>query len=393
MNANSLRVALIAGGLSQGGAEKQLVYMARALKQRGADVRCYCLTRGEFYEEVLQRLGIHVMWIGRFAAPAVRLACLARLLASFRPQVVHAGHFFSNLYAAFGARACGGVSIGAIRNDTVFELRENGRWGRWLLRLPTILIANSNLGCQNARTHGRPLEDIIVLPNVIDLAEFDAASTDLTLRTDASPLVVAVGRLVAAKRFDRFLAAMARVGASVPGVRVVIIGEGPERARLEAETERLGLGNRVRFLGLRRDVPALLRQADLFVLSSDHEGFPNVLLEAMAAGLAVVSTPAGDARSVVVSGRTGYIVAPNEQSLAERIGFLLASRDERLDMGRAGRARVEKMYRETALADRLLAAYRFAARPRARRQVPPHLVFMPSTAEPVPSPEVQHGRP
>ena len=377
MNVNSLRVALIAGGLSQGGAEKQLVYMARALKQRGADVRCYCLTRGEFYEGVLRRLGIHVIWIGRFAAPAVRLACLARLLASFRPQVVHAGHFFSNLYAALGARACGGVSIGAIRNDTVFELRENGRWGRWLLRLPTILIANSNLGCRNARAHGRPLEDIIVLPNVIDLTEFDAVSTDVDLRTDPAPLVLAVGRLVPAKRFDRFLAAVARVRKGIPAVRAVIIGDGPERARLEADAQRLGLGDRVRFLGLRSDVPALLRQADLFVLSSDHEGFPNVLLEAMAAGLATVSTPAGDAGSVVLSGRTGYIVAPNDKSLAERIGFLLTSRDDRLAMGRAGRARVETVYRDGSLADRLLAAYGFATRPRARRRVRPHLVFMP----------------
>jgi hypothetical protein len=166
---NDRRVALIAGGLSQGGAEKQLVYMARALQQRGVDVRCYCLTQGDFYEAALTALNITPIWIGQFGAPPLRLLRLVSLLRAFRPQVVQAGHFFANLYAALGARGCGALSVGAIRNDGAFELRENKGWGPLLLKLPHVVIANSRAGARHAVAHGRRSDDVVVVPNVIDL--------------------------------------------------------------------------------------------------------------------------------------------------------------------------------------------------------------------------------
>jgi glycosyltransferase involved in cell wall biosynthesis len=359
-----LRVALIAGGLSQGGAEKQLLYMTRALHERGVDVRCYCLTRGDFYEAALKEIGVDPIWIGRFGAAPLRLLGLGRLLRAFAPHVVQAGHFFANLYAAFGARACGAVSIGSIRNDGVFELRENKGWGPLLLRLPTTLIANSHAGARAAQAHGRSSDDIIVVPNVIDLREFDAVQTDVNLRPNPSgPLAIAVGRLVRQKRFDRLLAVLAAARGYVPDLSAVIVGEGPERGALEREAARLGLGETaVRFLGRRADVPALLRQADFLVSSSDHEGFPNVLLEAMAARLPTVSTEAGDAASIVLPGVTGYIVPTDDVAqLANRVASLARETGTRSAMGRAGRKRVELMYRENALANNLLAAYQCAA--------------------------------
>lgn len=360
-----LRVALIAGGLSQGGAEKQLVYMARALVRLGVNLRCYCLTKGDVHEAALRAAGVDPIWIGQFHSPAVRLPRLAFLLSTFRPHIVQSGHFFANLYAALGARACGALSIGAIRNDTLFELRENGRWGPWLLRLPTVLLANSTAGRRNAQAHRRALDDILLLPNVIDLRAFDSVTTDLNLRGDVRSrvLVMAVGRLVRAKRFDRFLAALARARRRIPTLQGVIVGDGPERGALRVEASRLGLTDQdVRFLGPRVDVAALMRQADILVLSSDHEGFPNVLLEAMAARLPVVSTPAGDAASVLLPGVTGYIVSPDDvEELSEKVASLAAAPALRLAMGRAGRKRVELLFRDETLGERLLEVYRESA--------------------------------
>jgi glycosyltransferase involved in cell wall biosynthesis len=364
------RVALIAGGLSQGGAEKQFVYMARALQQRGVEVRCYCLTQGDFYEEALGSLNLPPVWVGQFGAPPLRLLRLARLLRAFRPQVVQAGHFFANLYAGIGARACGALSVGAIRNDGAFELRENKGWGPLLLRLPDIVIANSHAGARHAQAHGRRAEDVVVVPNVIDLDAFDAVQTDVDLRAGhTGSVAIAVGRLVGAKRFDRFLAALAIARRQVPHLHGVIVGEGPERESLEREARRLGLEAPVlRFIGRRADVPALLRQADVLVSSSDHEGFPNVLLEAMAARLPIVTTPAGDAASVVLADVTGYVVPADDiEGLSGRLVLLAASSALREQVGRAGRARVEAMYRDDSLADRLLTVYRDAAGRRGRR--------------------------
>lgn len=368
------RVAFVAGGLSQGGAEKQLVYMVRALRARGVDVRVYCLTRGDFHERALVDLGVPPVWIGQHGAPPLRVIRLARELRAFRPQVVQAAHFFASLYAVLGAHACGALSIGAIRNDGAFELKENGRWGPWLLKTPDVLIANSHVGARFAREHGRsPSKPTVVVPNVIDLDAFDAVTTDLNLRDQPGPLVMAVGRLVRAKRFERFLQALATVRRVVPTVHGVIVGEGPERAGLEAEAQRLGLGpDALRLIGARSDVPALLRQADCLVACSDHEGFPNVILEAMAARVSVVTMPAGDAGAVVLDGITGYVVpADDVVALTSRLETLARSDAERRALGDAGRAEVERAYREGALADRLFAVYvdgLRAMRPGVRRE-------------------------
>jgi len=370
-----MRVAFIAGGLWRGGAEKQLLYMIRALVARGVDVRCYCLTRGDAYEAALGALGVRPIWIGRPSHPVFRLVHLAWLMADYRPHVVQSSHFFTNLYAAIGARACGALSIGAIRNDTVFELRENGRWGPWLLRLPTVLVANSTAGRDNARLHRRQPDAVTLLSNVIDLDAFDAVTTDVDIRDrhQVGPIVLGVGRLVRAKRFDRLLAAIARARFQVPELQAVIVGDGPEREALQAEAARLGLGDVVRFLGSRSDVPAIMRQASVFALSSDHEGFPNVVLEAMAAQLPVVATPAGDAAAVLVDGVTGHVVAADDvNGFADRLAELALSPTARRTMGRAGRQRVEQLFGAESLADRLIEIYERDGRQRwpAYRQVP-----------------------
>ena len=355
------RVALIAGGLSQGGAEKQLLYMAQALQRRGVEVRCFCLTRGDFFEEAFGRSGIPVVWIGRFQTPVVRLARLIALLRGFAPQVVQAGHFFVNLYAALGARACGAVSIGAIRNDGAFELAENRGWGPWLMRLPTLVVANSGVGARYAQAHGRERDDVIVIPNVIDLHAFDNVTTTVNLRDGRrGPIVIAVGRLVPAKRFDRFLQALVIARRTVPSLSGVIVGDGPQRSALEEQAAHLGLAtDSLRFLGRRDDIPALLRQADMLLACSDHEGFPNVLLEAMAVGLPSITTPAGDAASVVLPNVTGVVVEPdNIQQLASAMTrFAMMTPARRAAMSRAARQRVERVYRPDGLADSLLAAY------------------------------------
>jgi glycosyltransferase involved in cell wall biosynthesis len=195
-----------------------------------------------------------------------------------------------------------------------------------------------------------------VLANVVDVEQFDrqASGRLLGIKKEYDVLAVAVARLVPAKRLDRFLRALARARRAEKSLRGLIVGDGPERPRLEALAAALGLlPYGVRFFGACANVPSVLARADMLVLTSQHEGFPNVLLEGMAARLPVITTPAGDAGMLVDEGRTGFIVPFHDQELlAERMLVLARSPAMRGLFGACGRSLVEAQYRVDALAER-----------------------------------------
>lgn len=369
-----LRVALVAGTLGQGGAEKQLVYMAQALHNAGVSVRVYCLTKGEYYEDVLRSMGVKVVWIGRHPLPLVRMLSLARMVSRFRPHVVQSTHFYTNLYSAVMARLFRAVGIGSVRNDARLEVDTNGKWGKLLLHMPSCLLINSAIGKKNAHALGVPLERLYLLPNVIDIKSFNNQSSTLEnlpepeIEADSWPLALSVANLFAYKRLDRFLSALALARGAVRGA---IAGEGPERPRLEALATELGLSqDQLQLLGRRSDIPRLMRKADMLVLTSDHEGFPNVILEAMAAGLPVITTPAGDAGAVVQHGVTGYVVPFDDvEGLAGHMMELASSPELGQRMGAAGQTLVECNYSAGTLATQLLTLYRQMARQQVKHSL------------------------
>ena len=126
----------------------------------------------------------------------------------------------------------------------------------------------------------------------------------------------------------------------------------------------------VTFAGRRDDVPALLKKGDVLLLPSDHEGFPNAVLEAMAAELPVVCTPAGDVGRVVVDGVTGYVLPfEDEQGMVDRVLLLARSEESRHLLGLAGRRRAEQQYSFDALAGRLLSVYHEVAGRLSKKRV------------------------
>jgi glycosyltransferase involved in cell wall biosynthesis len=366
-----IRIALVFGTLDQAGAEKQGFYAARALRESGAEVRVFSLAREGHFGESLRGLGLEPIWIGQHASPQLRLARLASALATWRPQVVQSTHFFTNLYAALGARICGALSIGALRNDVVHELDANPGWGRWLLTLPDLLVANSQAAVRNLEGLGHGRLRARVLKNVVDLEEFDRRAGASRRSPGAGFRVVAAGRMVGAKRFDRFLSALALAQPHIPGLEGLLVGDGPERTRLEATARDLSLSPpTLRFLGARDDFPAILAGADALALTSDHEGVPNVILEAMAAGLPVVATPAGGVEELVRNGVSGYIVGFDDgRELAERLRNLAADPALRRALGDAGRLRVVEEHGFAGLSGRLRALYADASDHRRGRRL------------------------
>ncbi len=373
-----LRVAFIAGTLGQAGAEKQLVYMARSLRDAGVDLRVYCLTKGEYYEAHLQELGIEPRWFGRYGSVpfgniALRAGSLAGSLGRFRPHIVQSTHFFCNLYAGLCGRFFGALSIGAMRNDLDRERQGCGRWTRTALRLPSAIIANSCAARGGVEEFGIDPRSIIVLKNALDLEDFDARSSGGADAWDSygRSVALAVGRMVPEKRFDRFLAALALARRKSPVLQGVIVGDGGESAGLHCRARELGLlPDGVLFAGRRNDVPGLLSKADMLVLSSDHEGCPNVVLEAMAARRPVVTTPAGDAGVVVEDNVTGYVVPFDDiETMAARMVRLAESPELRRRFGAAGRCRMEHEYSYSGLAGRLISAYEAIAQRHGRGDI------------------------
>jgi glycosyltransferase involved in cell wall biosynthesis len=337
-NLANLRICLIAGTLGQGGAERQLFYIARALKESGAAVRLLSLTKGEYWEERIRQLGVPVTWVGKHGAKARRIGCIIKTLRDNPPDVVQSQHFYTNLYAVAAARVLGCREVGAMRNDCVSEVRASGAvLGRLSLRAPRTIAANSRAAIRYAIEEGVPSSRLHLLRNVVDTNRFMPATTQ---RQGGPVHLIAVGRLEQQKRMDRFLSVLARLRTlTTTPIRATIIGEGSLRTALEGQAAELGLlGGVVEFRGAVSDMAAVYRLADILVLTSDHEGTPNVALEAMASGLAVVATNVGGMPEVVCHQRTGFLAeAEDEASIASYVLELINDPGLRARIGRSAR--------------------------------------------------------
>jgi glycosyltransferase involved in cell wall biosynthesis len=361
---------MVASSLTLAGAEKQTMYMARALRDAGVDVRLFYLGAGGYYERVLRETGVPVRQIYTPKRPVVMLAGLIRALSRLRPHVVLASQFADLIYSATAGRCCRALTLGSIRSDGLRDLATRAPLGLLLSRMTHGLITNSQGARQKLISRGVAPSRMEVLPNVIDLQDFDSRSAlpseDVSLPS-GRVIVAAIGRLHPCKRFDRFIDAVALARRREPALAGIIAGGegGGAKAALQERASSLGLsGEDLSFVGECERIPALLARAAFLVLTSDYEGFPNVILEAMAARRPVITTPVGDAPLIVQHGQTGYVVEGSDvKGMAEFMVRLAQSPSMRVSFGEAGRKRVEQEFNYDLLADRLMSIiHRFAER-------------------------------
>ena len=344
-------VHLVIGGEVAGG---QLVALglARAARADGHEVAFVSPSSGNFVVRA-EREGfpVHVVSLG--GALDLRAAARLRgLLLRERADVLHTHtHFSLNVVGRMAGRAAGTRVVAHMHIENVFRANALARAAQVALdnftaRLCRWIVAVSDATRDSLVAQGYPRERTITVHNGIEPHE---AAAPATLEPEPTgPVLLEVGRLCDVKGQRELIEALSQLDRD--DVTLLLAGEDLETGgaylrALEQEAQELGVASRVRFLGRRDDVPALLAAADALVLPSWIEGLPLVVLEAMTAGVPVVATSVGGTPEAVVDGETGLLVPPrNVSALAGAIDAMLVDPDRARRLGEAGRQRAREHF-------------------------------------------------
>ncbi|MEM7285165.1 MAG: glycosyltransferase [Actinomycetota bacterium] len=295
-------VTFVAGTLDVGGAETQLVLMCRALLAGGHRVDVLALEDGPNRAR-LGDLGVEVILLTDGSGPRRRIPELLRRVRANRPDVLQASHNWVNAYVGIVGRLLRVTTVGAIRSNPT-RMQRTRPLRHPALVLPPLIASNSLTNIEAARALGVSPKRLVHLPNAVDTDRFRPGDADSGDR----PHVLGVGRMVDWKRFDIWLEIVHRLAAERDGrLRGTLVGYGPLEDELRARADELGLAGIVEFVQTADPLPHY-QAADLFLFTStDNEGMPNVVLEALSCGLPVASFALGDARHVVLAETTGLL--------------------------------------------------------------------------------------
>jgi L-malate glycosyltransferase len=355
-----VRLLKVVPTLMCGGTEHQFMALGRSLDPGRFALEFACLRRSGGFAAEIEACGIPLREyrINSFVSLNA-FAQQARLVRDVRRsgiQIVHAYSFYGNVFAIPPARvAMTPVVIASVRDCGVYLTPAQQHVQRHVCRLADCVLVNADAVAHWLTGQGFDPSKIVVIRNGVDLRRFERPPDAGRLRRElgvpsTSPIVAVASRLHPLKGIHHFLEAAAIVGRRFPDVRFLVIGEAApgDRAYLDILTrlaERLGIGDRVVFTGLRADVPDLLACASVSVMPSLNEALSNVLLESMAAGTAVVATRVGGTPEAVEDGVNGVLVPSGDSpALARGIARLLSDREFASRVGQCGRQFVRQHF-------------------------------------------------
>jgi glycosyltransferase involved in cell wall biosynthesis len=363
------RIVLLIPTLDRSGAEKQFTLLATRLPRDEFDVTAIALTRGGPFADELQSAGIPLIVIGkRFRFDPAAWFRLRSELRRLQPEILHTWLFAANAYGRLCASAIPKTKI-VVSERCVDSWKAS--WQLWadrrLIRHTDRLIGNSPSVVEFYQQLGVPPEKLACIPNGIEvpavLASIDTQQRSSMLQElgfpDDSYVVGYIGRLAKQKRVEDLIWTVETLRQIRPKLRLVIVGDGPERTKLEAFTHDVGVTEHVRFLGHRDDAQRWMQLFDVFCLASSFEGMSNSLMEAMAFGKPVIASDIPANRELVVQSETGFL-----PKLADTVGFMQFLRrliDEpglAEGMGQAGRERIQQFFSVQRMVDAYAEVYR-----------------------------------
>ena len=346
----STNIAILAGQLVVGGAERQLyLWLANLDRERFNPI---VLTLhpgfGDYWEKPIDDLGIPLFRINQRNNRISRLREIQRILQPFQPQLVHGWHLFSGAYASLVAPHFKAKSLVGIRSS--FESIQNSLELRIAQYFADAFIVNSESAAARIKSEKPSIRHVYVVPNAV-IADFESRETvrqrlirELGLRPDALWLV-AVGRLEQLKHFDELLEVAASLQDKQCNFHLILIGGGPEESALIQLSQQLHLEDCVRFTGEIPNAIRLLKGFDIFCMTSFLEGLPNVVMEAAAAGLPIVTWQLPFYEELLTPGETALMAAPGDRaSFEQAVQALINDQHLRERLGAAAQTQVTEKF-------------------------------------------------
>ena len=340
-----LSIAYIIGQLTLGGTESQLLELVRHLNHNKFKILVVCLSRQAPLASSFVEAGCEVRILNREERGRLLIFWdLYHLLRMFRPDIVHSYDYASRAAIPISKIFSRYKNIVSIRKQPGWQY---SWWDQVLNSFADCILTNSHKAVESLRLGLQQNVPCQVIYNGIDLQKFDEEANrgfDFELPVDpGSRVICVVARLHPVKGLDILLNAFTKISRAMDNVQLWIVGDGPEMEKLKQQTDRLGIGSKVVFWGQKKNIPSILKQAEIGVLSSHVEGLPNAIIEYMAAKLPVVATNVGGIPELITHNTNGLLVEPNNpDELAMAILTLL--NDPRLaeKFGENGRLFVEQ---------------------------------------------------
>jgi glycosyltransferase involved in cell wall biosynthesis len=354
------RVLHLVGSFHQGGSERQAIQLVSGLLRSGRfQPLVACLDGSGVLAREVERLGLGEVpaypLTSFYNANAVKQTFVfSRMLRRERIAIVHAHDFYTNVFGLAGAALAGVcVRIGAKRETGGVRTPAQERAELLAYRLASAVVANSQSVADWLIKKGVSPKKIAVIHNGVDLSRVtvssDRSRTELRaefgLPTDPPAVLMVANLRLPVKDHPTFLRAAGRVHEQIPNAIFLLAGEGELADQMRGLVADLGIGSVTHFLGRCQNLAELIAAADVCVLSSKSEGFPNAVLEYMGGGRPVVATDVGGTREAVIDGETGFLVpAGDDAAMAARIAALLSSPEVARAMGTTGRQVVEERF-------------------------------------------------
>ena len=365
-----LRVVHCIDNFGGGGTELNLVRTIERLDQDVFDLHLVALNENGPLRERVDRAGVPVQVfnfpsLGSVAAIR-RAAQMIKWFRGLKPDVVHCHDRYTNIFAAPCARLAGVRTVITSRRWWTVSNRAHRVGNRLAYRISHNVLANSEAVADLlTESDGVARHKILVVPNFLDEASFEAISDeDRTAARrrfgvpDGSLVVTAVAVFRPVKDLETLILATASLKARRPALHVLLVGSGPSEIDLRRAAIEHGVDDRIHFAGYLPSPPNPHQYGDVSALCSLHEGFPNSIIEAMAAGRPVVATAVGGIPDAIQDGVNGFLVpAKSPADLAAAIERLIADPDLRNRMGRAGRQRAQANFAAKNVLENLAQMY------------------------------------
>ncbi len=362
-----VKILYLSVGLNYGGAETALLRNLKSLDRNIYDACVVCIEKKGVIGEEIERLGIEVIYLNDKAGlfrPGLVIK-ISKILEEKRPDILQASLFYANFYGRVAA-------IFFKPKATIIEehsMYTEKKFYHVLIDRFLGIFTDKIIVCSNSVLYFTANQEKIgkdkffLIYNSVDSKRFSVSAPKADLRkkygfSGNDFIVGTVGMLIPKKGHRFLIEAASSLRGSIPGLKVLIIGDGEQKDTLEKLAGSYNLKDKVIFMGERQDVPELMKIMDIFVLPSLQEGFPMTILEAMYMGLPVIASDISGIPEIIENGENGLLVPPSDAGLLkEKIVALYNDADSRERYGSNARKKIESGYMPVHYMSRLEGLY------------------------------------